>query len=283
MSRVGEIVILTGVCGAGKSTCLFAFEEMNYYCVENCPIPLVPNFLDLIQNGDERYQKVVIAVNASDAFDTIKLARDYKKLHVTTIFLDASKEELLSRYKLTRHVHPLQTQGLTLEGAISKEKQFLKKLHPSIDLFIDTTGLSVNNFRKVLFAHFYEHKGLTVNFISFGYKHGLPKDADLVFDMRNLPNPYYVDELKKLTGQDKKIIDYLFSFEATKILVTKIQDFLDYHLEQVQKEGRPYVAIGIGCSGGQHRSVAVADYLNEKYKERYMTIVNHRDLPKANR
>lgn len=278
---MNELIILTGVSGAGKSTCLFAFEEMGYYCLENCPLPLISSLFDLISK-ESKYHRMVVAVNALDANKAITVAKSKPDLSVTSIFLDASEMELLSRYKLTRHVHPLQARGFTLVKAINIEKESMKDIK-DIDIYLDTTGLSVTAVRKILFSRFSKTDSLTINFMSFGYKHGVPLDADVVFDMRILPNPYYIPELKTKTGQDKEVVDYLFEMPITHELVNHIKEYLNFYLPRIKEEGRSYFVVGIGCSGGQHRSVAIANYLKDQYSENYEAIVNHRDLVKANR
>lgn len=278
---MAELVILTGVSGAGKSTAIFAFEEMGYYCVENVPLPLLPSLFHLVEN-DARYKKTLIGVNISEAKEAIEEARKHLKLSFKVLCLDATTAELLSRYKLTRHVHPQQTSGITLEKAIINDKEFLNALRAEVDVMIDTSGLEVVDFRRKLFANFQKKRRnmLTVSFVSFGYKHGIPTDVDLIIDTRFLPNPFYIRELSKLTGIDEPVIAYLEALPQTKTYLKHVTEYLDYYLEKANDDIRPSYVVGVGCSGGQHRSVYIAEYLNKHFEEKYNTLVSHRDLAK---
>ncbi len=278
---MAELVLLTGVSGAGKSTAVFAFEEMGFYCVENVPLPLLPSLFHLVEN-DPRYKKTLIGVNIAEAKEAIAEARKHDKLFLKVLCLDATTAELLSRYKLTRHVHPQQTAGVTLEKAIINDKEFLNALRADVDVLIDTSGLEVVDFRRKLFSNFQKKRGnvLTVSFVSFGYKHGIPSDVDLIIDSRFLPNPFYIRELSKLTGIDPAVIDYLEHLPQTKIYLKQVTEYLSYYLEKANDDIRPSYVVGVGCSGGQHRSVYVAECLNRFFEEKYNTLVSHRDLGK---
>ncbi len=276
-----ELIILTGISGAGKSTCMITFEEMGYYCLENCPLPLIEGLMELMVT-EEKYSKVAIAVIAHEAEYVIDLVKKYKNIRETTIFLDCSETVLLSRFKLTRHVHPLQRTGLSLAKSIKSEKHMIEVLRNKIDLFLDTSGLNVNEFRKIMFTSFKKDRGMTVSFMSFGFKHGVPSDVDVIFDMRILPNPFYIPELKHLNGNDKEVYDYVIGLEETKVLLSKVVEYIEYYLEESKKEGRAYVNIGIGCSGGQHRSVTVANYLKKHFDQKYDALYNHRDILRGN-
>lgn len=277
-----ELVILTGVSGAGKSTALFAFEEMGYYCVENIPAPLLASMLHLTQT-DARYKKTLIAVNISDAQQAIDEAKKIAKLKFKVLCLDCTMAALLARYKLTRHVHPLQTQGCTLEKAIAMEKDDLEKIRSEVDVMIDTSGFEVVDFRRKVFANFQKSKDglMTVSFVSFGFKYGVPSDVDMILDTRILTNPFYIHDLKALTGQDEPVKKFLGDLPKTEQLLDQMTDYLDFYLEANSAESRPYFVIGIGCSGGQHRSVYIAERLAAIYEEKYNTVVNHRDLMRS--
>ncbi len=277
---MATVVILTGLSGAGKSTALFAFEEMEYYCIENVPLPLYEQLFKLINNGDERYQKAVVSVNLTEARQAIAIAKAQPGLTVRVIGLAATIEELLSRYKLTRHAHPLQTKGSTLSRAIKQELELFKDCHGEFDLVIDTTNLSVAQMRSKLFTAFLEKAtdSLTLAFVSFGYKHGIPADVDLIIDTRILPNPFWVAELREKTGRDPEVVKYVFDNEIGKVFLNNVEKYIRYYLAFFIKESRPFYTIGIGCTGGQHRSVAVSEYLSNLFQSEVKTSVNHRDM-----
>lgn len=277
---MASVVILTGLSGAGKSTALFAFEEMQYYCIENVPTPLFAQLFKLIASGDDRYQKAVVAVNLSEAKQAIDCAKSLKGLDVRILGLTATHDELLSRYKLTRHAHPLQTQGSTLSRAIRKEIDLFSECHGDFDLVIDTTTLSVATFREKLFTTFLEKASdsMTLELVSFGYKYGIPADVDLVIDTRILPNPFWVEELKKKTGQDADVVSYVFDNDIGREFLRHAEAQIRYYLPFFIKESRPFYTIGIGCTGGQHRSVAVTEYLAKIFKGIIKTNVHHRDV-----
>lgn len=278
---MAELVILSGVSGSGKSTALFAFEEMKYNCIENIPLQLCDSMLDIIeQNQEKTYSKTVLSISLVDAREFIIRAKKRKKLKLTVTLLHASKNELLARYKLTRHVHPLQAQGLTLDAALDREIEASDQVREFADLFVDTTGLGIVEFRKLLFTHYRrQKKGLmTVSFVSFGFKHGAPSDADLVFDTRVIPNPYYIDELKRLTGKDKPVADFIEQQPVAQELKKQMYEFLTFYLAKANAESRGYFVVAIGCSGGQHRSVYFAEQLCKHYSASYKTLVHHRDM-----
>jgi len=277
---MAEVVILTGMSGAGKSTALFTFEEMAYYCIENIPTPLYEQLFGLINSGDARYVKSVVAVNLTETIEAITIACKQEGLHVTVVGLTATVDSLLSRYKLTRHAHPLQAQGTPLGNAIKAEKQLFNEGRTMFDIVIDTTNLTVAEFRAKLFNTFLEDAGqsLTVNFVSFGYKHGIPADVDLVIDARVLPNPFWVNELREATGHDQEVVKYVYENDVGREFLAHTENLIRYYLAFFVKESRPFYTIGIGCTGGQHRSVAVAEYLAKRLKKEFKTMVTHRDI-----
>ena len=274
------VVILTGLSGAGKSTALFVFEEMQYYCIENVPTPMYDQLFQLINSGDERYQKAVVAVNLSEATPAIEAAKRQPGLLVRVIALTATIEELLSRYKLTRHAHPLQTTGATLFQAIKNEIEIFNDCHGNFDMVIDTTTLSVAQLRGKLFTTFLEKASdsMTLELVSFGYKYGVPADVDLVIDTRILPNPFWVEELRKKTGLDQEVVQYVFDNDIAREFLNYLEMEIRFYLPFFIKESRPFYTIGIGCTGGQHRSVAVAEYAAKLFKGIVKTNVHHRDI-----
>lgn len=277
---MAEVVILTGMSGAGKSTALFAFEEMQYYCIENVPSPLFDQLFALINSGDVRFSKAVVAVNLNEALEAIVSAKRHAGLQVSVVGLTATLDSLLSRYKLTRHAHPLQTKGTTLVRAIKEEADLFNKGHGLIDVVIDTTNLSVAQLRSKIFTTFLEKASdsLTLSFVSFGFKNGVPADVDLIIDTRILPNPFWVPELRDLTGHDPRVAKYVFEHEVGREFLQEIEKYIRYYLSYFIKESRPFYTIGIGCTGGQHRSVAVAEYLARRFKQDLKTMVIHRDI-----
>jgi UPF0042 nucleotide-binding protein len=280
---MSELVLLTGVSGAGKSTAIFFFEELGYQCIENHPVELMSNLLQLVQSNP-KYGKTLVALpiaEAREAMETIKL---FPTIKVIKVALTASIKELLSRFKLTRHIHPLQTKGLTLEQAIDLDRSYLEEIQNVIDVYIDTTGLSVLNFRERLLRFFQKKSklGTMVSIVSFGFKYGLPSDADLVLDARMLPNPFWDETIKHLTGQDKVIVEYVLESTQGQDWLKQTIPYVDYILLKAAEESRPNYVVAIGCSGGQHRSVALAEYFQNhcQNNNRFETLLVHRDLSK---
>jgi UPF0042 nucleotide-binding protein len=280
---VNELVILTGVSGAGKSTAIFFFEELGFQCIENHPVELMANLLQLVQSNP-KYEKTLVALpiaEAREAMETIKL---FPNIKVIKVALTASIKDLLSRFKLTRHIHPLQTKGLTLEQAIDLDRSYLEEIKNQIDVYIDTTGLTVLNFRERLLRFFQKKSklGTMVSIVSFGFKYGIPTDADLVLDARMLPNPFWDETLKHLTGQDEKIVQYVIDSGQGKDWLNQTIPYLDYVLHKAAEESRPNYVVAIGCSGGQHRSVALAEHLQKhcQNNNQFETLLVHRDLSK---
>lgn len=274
-----KLILITGVSGAGKSTVVQAFEEMNYRIVENVPLSVIPKLLKAFIDDPVQYERTVLVIPLSEAKQAFGIIRNTKEIESFFLALDATEAEILTRYKLTRHIHPLQAKGLSFEDAIKKDRTDIEEIRPATDLFLDTTGLSTTELRRRIFVNFkgLEKELLTVTFISFGYKHGIPSDAEIVFDTRILDNPYWVPELKNLTGNDSRVQDYVMKSKYAEELIDGIENFLDKYLKVVQDEGRNFYTIGIGCSGGQHRSVTVAEILAKRYGKRYSTIIIHRD------
>jgi UPF0042 nucleotide-binding protein len=274
-----ELVILTGVSGAGKSTVVQAFEEMDYSIVENVPVNVVNDTITAFLSDQIKYAKTVLVVSLDMALETLKIAKKYNAIKPFFIALDANKQEILTRYKLTRHVHPLQAKGMSLEQAITSDRKAIEKVRPYTDLFIDTTGFTPTELRKKIFINIRgkEKDLLTVTFISFGYKHGTPNDVEIVLDTRILDNPYWVPTLKELTGKDKPVQDYVMKSQHSEELLQRIETFLDFYLNIVKLQGRNFYTIGIGCSGGKHRSVTIAEMLAERYAKKYEVLLIHRD------
>lgn len=280
-----RFVVVTGMSGAGKLTAQNMLEDMGYYCVDNLPVPLIPKFAELLR--DSEWDKVVLGIDvrANQAFDeAIKALAEIKKMGIDyeMLFLDASDETLLKRYKETRRNHPLSLGGHVADG-IKKEREILDETKAKADYVIDTSRLLTRELREELeriFVKNENYNSLMVNITSFGFKHGIPQDADLVFDVRFLPNPYYVDELKTKTGNDKEVQDYVMQFEDATVFLKKLKDMLDFLIPNYIKEGKNQLVIGIGCTGGKHRSVTLANELYRLLRNEggYGVTLMHRDV-----
>lgn len=281
MSQV-NLVLVTGMSGAGKSTAMSILEDMGYHCMDQFPVQLVNQLSDLLLSGENaRYQNVALATNALD-YTTFLESIESIGLKVKVLFLDASNEKLLQRYKFTRRNHPfiLFHQATSLEEAIEAEREYFNALQSRAALYhIDTTLLKHNDLKEQLekMLPLSDQPSFSISFVSFGYKNGIPMDCDLLFDVRFLPNPYYVEEMRELTGNDARVYDYVMSFDETKECLNKLTDFLDYALPMYQKEGKNHLTVGIGCTGGQHRSVTITNYLNDYYQEKWHCLKSHRD------
>lgn len=274
-----KLVIITGVYGSGKSTALYTFEEAGYYVVDNIPLDVVKPLFETICNN-KKYEKVALSVPLEMANDCFELAKNYKDFDLHFLGITCSKEALNERYRLTRKRHPLQAQGYTLEQAIERDYSVLEKVRLNLTNYVDTSKIDIKEFSKYLHNSIMGIEGdkFSVMFMSFGYKKSVPQDIETVFDVRLLPNPYWVPELKDLTGLDQKVKDYVLNAKQTKEYLAHVINYLNYYLEELKKSGKGHANIGIACSGGQHRSVAIAQYLSEYFADKYETSVSHRDI-----
>ncbi|QDP41237.1 RNase adapter RapZ [Radiobacillus deserti] len=282
-----KLVIITGMSGAGKTVAVQSFEDLGFYCVDNLPPALLPKFLDLMKDATNGIQKVALVMDlrGREFFDSLfealdKLGKeDWLEEHI--VFLDAKDQKLVSRYKETRRSHPLAPEGLPLEG-IKQERRILDELRGRAQRIIDTTELKPRQLRdKIVELYSEEQQDIfSVHTVSFGFKYGLPIDADLVFDVRFLPNPHYVEHMRPLTGLNSEVSSYVFKWSDTQKFLEKVTDLLQFMLPQYKKEGKTQLVIAIGCTGGQHRSVAIAEYLAKQFSTNYVTHVSHRDIEK---
>lgn len=283
-----DIVLLTGVSGAGKSTAMGFMEDIGYYCIDNMPSELIHTFISLIEKN-ESYDKIAIVTDVRsegvyDAFsEAVKdLKVNYYDYRVITIYLDVKTPIAQKRYKLTRRKHPFADMfSGSIEDAISHEKEVLLPVYQSADYVIDTSDLSANQLRtrltQILTGD--EKATMNINVMSFGFKHGIPTDADFVLDVRCLPNPYWVESLRPKTGKDKEVFDYVFGFDEATELLEKLKDLMDYLNPLYIKEGKSQVVYAIGCTGGNHRSVAFAEALGEYFSKKWENVsINHRDI-----
>jgi RNase adapter protein RapZ len=279
MSKI-RLIIISGVAGAGKTTVASVCEEHAYYVVEDIPLKMFPSLLDLFKKEPANYSKVAIFVSLDNAEDFIKTAKTDPHFNVSALGLDCSIDILMGRFKLTRHIHPLQPKGYTLIDALKSDERLMGQVRSYFDIYLDTSGLSEKDLRK-LTSHFLgDKKSMRMNvcFSSFGYKFGLPRDAEVVIDARVLKNPYWVPELSRLTGLDKAVIAYIDADPKTSPFMKKLFSLLEDYLLAAEEEGRNFVFIDIGCSGGQHRSVYVTERLYDHFKNKYNCAVTHREL-----
>ena len=282
-----EILIISGLSGSGKSKAATYLEDIGYYIVDNLPAEMMVKFADFCAGSSSRYQRVALVydVRAGEPFDL--LINTLERLKVSGVncrmlFLEAATLTIINRYKETRRVHPLSALGLNIEQAIAKERELMQPVRDHADFILDSTSFSTAKLRSELLNLFGDQKdriGLNVNVLSFGFKHGIPIEADLVFDVRFMPNPYYVAELKNKTGLDSEVRDFVLSFQQTHDFLKQLHQMLKFLLPLYKEEGKTVLVIAIGCTGGHHRSVAVAHEVSEFIlKEGYPVTENHRDI-----
>ncbi|TJY39553.1 RNase adapter RapZ [Cohnella pontilimi] len=281
-----SLVIITGMSGAGKTIAVQSMEDLGYFCVDNLPPVLIPKFAELIEQSQGRIAKValVIDLRGREFFtalsESLGFVREHYTIHYEILFLDATDSVLVQRYKESRRRHPLAPEGLPLDG-IHMERKLLEDLKGWATQVIDTSSLKPAQLKEQIVSRFAntDRKSISINVTSFGFKYGVPIDADLIFDVRFLPNPHYVDILRPKTGQDAEVYDYVMKWSETQVFLSKLLDMLEYLIPLYQKEGKSQVVIGIGCTGGKHRSVAIAEYLGRKLAAGEMETVRvqHRD------
>lgn len=284
-----RFVIVTGMSGAGKSTALKMLEDMGYFCVDNLPIPLLPGFVQMLQNTDTEMKKVALGLDVRSGQDLSGLkenleAMDRDRIGYEILFLDANDAVLVKRYKETRRQHPLSGSG-RVDTGIAKEREKILFLKMKATYILDTSKMLTRELRIELEKIFVDGQSfcnLYITVMSFGFKYGIPQDADLVFDVRFLPNPYYIDELKKQTGNDKPVQDYVMGFDVSHVFLNKLTDMVQFLLPNYVQEGKNQLIIGIGCTGGKHRSVTLANKLFESLslQNDYGIRIEHRDIGK---
>ncbi|GAF65621.1 glmZ(sRNA)-inactivating NTPase [Bacillus sp. TS-2] len=285
-----EIVIITGMSGAGKTVAVQSFEDLGYFCVDNLPPALIPKFVDLIEGSNGSMSKVALVIDLrsqsffEDLFktiDTISVTAHYH-LHVKILFLDAKDNKLVQRYKETRRSHPLSKGGLPLDG-ILEERELLEEMKGRAQQIIDTTDLKPVQLREKIIESYKTNttSSFVVNVVSFGFKYGIPIDADLAFDVRFLPNPHYIEHMRPKTGLEEEVSSYVLKWGETQQLITKLKDLLDFMLPQYKREGKSQVVIAIGCTGGKHRSVTLAEYFSKEFSKEYDVRTSHRDIDKG--
>jgi len=280
-----EFVIITGMSGAGKTVAIQSFEDLGFFCIDNLPPALLMTFLKLMKESGKDMNRIaaVMDMRGGDLFDSLIGALDElaKKDVVSPkiLFLEADDQTLVRRYKETRRSHPLAPAGLPLEG-IARERLLLSELKGRAQFIYNTSQLKPKELREKIQEEF-SSKGsstFTVNVLSFGYKHGMPIDADLVFDIRFLPNPYYIEELRPKTGLESEVSGYVLKWSETQVLIEKLTDLLMYMIPQYKREGKRQLVIAFGCTGGQHRSVTLTEYFAKLFRKDYQTVITHRDI-----
>jgi len=283
-----NMVIITGMSGAGKTVVVQALEDIGYFCVDNLPPALLPKFVELLKDPDHHTTDkvaLVMDLRGREFFDQLGSSLDQLMTTPSIIpqilFLDATDSALVTRYKETRRSHPLSPTGSPLKG-IEMERALLAQVKGRAQLIYDTSDLKPKALREKIIKQFRqnEQEGFSVNIESFGFKYGIPIDADLVFDVRFLPNPFYVESMRPLTGLDKEVSSYVLKFNETTEFMLKLIDLVSFMLPQYKREGKRQLIIAIGCTGGQHRSVTLAEYLANYFKDQYDTNVSHRDVEK---
>ena len=285
-----EILIITGLSGGGKSRAASYLEDIGYYTVDNLPAEMMVKFADFCAGSSGRYDRVALVYDVRSGEPTDILIETLERLKASGVncrmlFLEADNQTIVNRYKETRRMHPLQKKGESVEQAIRREREWMQPVRDHADFVLDTSALSIAKLRSELldlFGQQGDRGGLAVNILSFGFKHGIPIEADLVFDVRFMPNPYYVPELKNKTGLDQAVRDFVFSFRQTNDFMEQLEKMLTFLLPLYAEEGKSALVIAIGCTGGHHRSVAVTHALADFIRGLgYQVAENHRDMSRG--
>ncbi len=281
-----QAVVITGMSGSGKSTVLKAFEDMGYYCVDNLPIALLPEFLLIVENSAGEDTKVALVMDVReksflDQYNSIFTRIRHSGFHLEVLFLDCRDDVLVRRFSQTRRRHPLDRDGDIVTG-IAVERKRLHGLREFADRIIDTSNYNVHQLRSAiitLYSHRSRLDNMMIHVISFGFKYGVPADANLLFDVRFLPNPYFVPELRHMSGRDSEVQHFVLKKQETDEFMSRLKDLLDFLIPQYRKEGKSYLVIAIGCTGGRHRSVTIAEQLRKYFlQNQEEVLLTHRDM-----
>ncbi|WP_243546248.1 RNase adapter RapZ [Pseudodesulfovibrio tunisiensis] len=282
------VIVVTGISGSGKSTALRVFEDLGYFCIDGLPAGMVPKLAELFSGQDKKHRGLVLGMDLRQPdfprrWEDVVSQLQEQQAAVQVVFLEARMDTLVRRYATTRRPHPLETRDLGLEQALERERDLLDPVRQTAALVIDTTGYSIHDLRRVIqekWAAFDEEaKGMRVHVISFGFKYGVPREADLVFDLRFLPNPYFDEKLKQLSGKDAAVSKYVLQGQPGSEFLDRYLDFLEYILPLYAEEGRYRMTLALGCTGGRHRSVAVAEAVYARLKDKgYAASIEHRHL-----
>lgn len=282
-----EFLIITGLSGAGKSRAADVLEDLDYYCVDNMPVALIPRFAELCMDAHGRYERVALVtdVREREGFGELPgILADLEAMDCTVriLYMDADTRTLVRRYKESRRPHPLAGPGVSIEQAIRREEELLAPIKERADFVVNSANLTLGMLQNRLFGLFAgegKTREIDVTVMSFGFKHGIPLDADLVFDVRFLPNPFYVEELRPLCGLDRPVSDFVFSYQQTRVFMQRVEELIDFLLPYYIEEGKLGLTIAIGCTGGRHRSVAIAAELNKYLNVKGIGAVSvHRDM-----
>ena len=284
--QLESLVVITGMSGSGKRSIFKVFEDVGYFCVDNLPTPLIPRLIDMTALSRGAIKKLAIVVDARLRESVSGFAALFRRLKkrsfkTTIIFVDATDDVLARRYSETRRVHPLAREGSPLDG-IQAERRKLSEIRALADVVVDTSDFTVHDLRRFVYENLVQAEAgdkLNIAIVSFGFKHGLPYNSDLVFDVRFLPNPHFVPHLKHLTGNDPEVVQYMTACPETQEVLDKMTDMLEYLLPRYLREGKTYLTVSIGCTGGQHRSVMIANELKKRLEKdgRKLNLI-HRDL-----
>jgi UPF0042 nucleotide-binding protein len=286
MSGPITFVVITGLSGAGKSYAIKCFEDMGFFCVDNLPTTLIPTFADLVARSNQTASRVALGVDVREGEYLTHLLDTLSELRgrghtVEVLFLEANEEALVRRYRETRRRHPLAPEGNVVEG-IRAERKALSTMREVADRIVDTSTLTVHQLKDRLIEMYVtpgQRTGLTISLVSFGFKHGVPFDADLVFDVRFLPNPHFVEGLRALDGRDARVREFILAHEESRELLRRLDDFLGFVLPAYQREGKAYLTVAVGCTGGRHRSVALVEELRGLLRRLGLAAsVVHRDM-----
>lgn len=281
-----RFVIVTGLSGAGKTQAIRCLEDLGYFCIDNLPPTLIPKFAEACYQTEGKIDRIALVIDIrggeffDNLFDSLKYLKE-EKYQYEILFLDTKNEVLIKRYKESRRKHPLAPDGRILNG-IELERNKLREVKDRSDNIIDTSNLSTRELRDEITKIYGEGRietQLMITVLSFGFKYGIPVDSDLVFDVRFLPNPFYIPELKRFSGNDKEVKDYVMSFEETRVFIDKLDDMLQYLIPHYLSEGKRQLIISIGCTGGRHRSVTIANEIYERLKSHNNKVnIEHRDI-----
>lgn len=279
-----RFVIVTGMSGAGKSTALKMLEDVGYFCIDNLPLALLPKLVEILKVPSAEFNKVALGIDIRGGQNFTDMEKMLQDVSYEVLFLDSGDSVLVKRYKETRRTHPLANEGNIWKG-LEKERRVLEPIKRKADYIIDTSLLLTRELKRELqkiFVDSQEYKNLYLTVVSFGFKYGIPNDADLVFDVRFLPNPYYIDELRPKTGNDREIREYVMSNGKAEEFLEKLQNMLEFLIPQYIAEGKHQLVIAIGCTGGKHRSVTLANALYQYFEKsnEYGVRVEHRDIEK---
>jgi len=280
-----SIIIISGLSGSGKSTAVRALEDLGFFCIDNLPVLLLPKFVELCNSSSDDISRVALVMDVREGGFLKEFKPIFEQLRreghrIELIFLECSDELLIQRFSETRRHHPLGKGGSVREG-IRLERHMLEEIKSQADKTVDTTDMNVHQLRN-LFREYFERftkSDMALTFMSFGYKYGIPHDSDIVFDVRFLPNPYFVSQLSHLDGNDKRICEYVFSWKEARKFIEKLQGMLSFQIPLFEREGKTYLTVAVGCTGGRHRSVVIANHLKDFYgKQRNRVYSIHRDL-----